>query len=139
VGRERCVRGGGGGARRPGCGGGGGRRSLAPAGRGGGGGGGGGGDTFNGSCNRFQNALPIDHDVIIVEAQHAKAFAGKISISAGVAFLLFWFEGLSPINLDNQPCGGADEIPRGWGHLMLAAETRPVPTTSTPYPPHDSL
>jgi hypothetical protein len=33
--------------------------------------------------------LPIEHDVMIVEAQNAKAFAGKISISSGVALLLF--------------------------------------------------
>jgi hypothetical protein len=44
---------------------------------------------FDGSCNRFQNALPVDHDVIVAEAQNAKAFAGKVSISAGVALLLF--------------------------------------------------
>ena len=45
--------------------------------------------VVRGTVEETLNALPIDHDVIIVEAQNAKAFTGKISISAGVALLLF--------------------------------------------------
>jgi len=48
-----------------------------------------GGGTFNDSCNRFQNAPPVRHDVVIVEAQNAKAFGGQIRISTSVALLLF--------------------------------------------------
>src|SRR5262249_53932966 len=98
-----------------------------------------GGGTFDGSCNRFQNALPVDHDVIIVEAQNTKAFVGKISISAGVAVLLFLFEVVSPIDLDNEPCGVADEIHDVGADRCLATETRAVQAMSTQCRPYDSL
>jgi hypothetical protein len=42
----------------------------------------------DGSCNRFENALSIGHDVVIVEAQNTKAFVGKVDISTSVALLL---------------------------------------------------
>jgi len=44
---------------------------------------------FDGRCNRFKNTLPVAHDVMIVEAQNTEAFAGKVSISPGIALLLF--------------------------------------------------
>jgi hypothetical protein len=44
---------------------------------------------FDGCCNRFENALPVAHDVMIVEAQNTKAVAGKISISPCIALLFF--------------------------------------------------
>jgi hypothetical protein len=47
------------------------------------------GGKLNGSCNRFENALPVSHNVVIVEAKNAKSLLGKISISAGIALLLF--------------------------------------------------
>src|SRR5262245_36670483 len=44
---------------------------------------------FDGRCNRFENTLPVAHDVMIVEAQNTKTFANKVSISPGIALLLF--------------------------------------------------
>ncbi len=44
---------------------------------------------FDGRCNRFENTLPVAHDVMIVEAQNTEAFAGKISISPCIALLFF--------------------------------------------------
>jgi hypothetical protein len=42
----------------------------------------------DGSCNRFENALSVGHDLLIVEAQNTKTFIGKIGISTSVALLL---------------------------------------------------
>jgi hypothetical protein len=47
-----------------------------------------GGGKADGSCNRFENALSVGHDIVIVEAQNTKAFVGEISISTSVALLL---------------------------------------------------
>jgi hypothetical protein len=44
---------------------------------------------FDGRCNRFENTLPVGRNVMIVKAQNTKTFAGKVSISSGVALLLF--------------------------------------------------
>jgi hypothetical protein len=35
---------------------------------------------FDGSRNRFQNTLEVGHDIMIVEAQNAKALAGEKGI-----------------------------------------------------------
>jgi hypothetical protein len=43
---------------------------------------------FDGRCNRFDNTLPVGRNVMIVEAQNTKTFAGKVSVSSGVALLL---------------------------------------------------
>ena len=47
-----------------------------------------GGGKLDGSRNRFQNALTVGHDIVIVEAQNMKAFVGKVSISPSIALLL---------------------------------------------------
>src|ERR1700751_4465506 len=47
-----------------------------------------GGGEPDGSRNRFENALTVSHDIVIVEAQNTKAFVGKISIPTSVALLL---------------------------------------------------
>src|SRR5262249_61587461 len=87
---------------------------------------GGGPGRVNGSRNRFENALPVNHDVIVVEAQNAKAFAGKISISAGGALLLFLFEVLSTLDLDNEPCRVGEGNHDVWANRCLATKTRAV-------------
>ncbi len=43
---------------------------------------------FDGSRDRFQDALPVCHDIVIVEAQNVKALAGEKSTATGVAPLL---------------------------------------------------
>jgi hypothetical protein len=47
-----------------------------------------GGAKPDGSCNCFENALSVRHDIVIVEAQNTKALVGKIDISTSVALLL---------------------------------------------------
>jgi hypothetical protein len=44
---------------------------------------------FDCRCNRFENTLPVGRNVMIVKAQNTKTFAGKVSISSGVALLVF--------------------------------------------------
>ncbi len=43
---------------------------------------------FDGSRDRFQDALPVCHDVVVVEAQNVQALAGEKSITARIASLL---------------------------------------------------
>jgi len=45
--------------------------------------------VFDGRCNRFENTLPVAHDLMIVEAQNTEASADKISISPCIALLFF--------------------------------------------------
>ncbi len=94
---------------------------------------------FDGRYNRFQNPLPVAHDVMIVEAQNTEAFAGKISFSPCIAQLFFRFEMLSAIDLDNKTSSVTDEVHDVWPDWRLTTKTRSVHAMSTQCRPNDSL
>src|SRR5262249_55437087 len=48
-----------------------------------------GGGAFNGSCNRFQNALPIDHDVIAPARVASSIHASWVLLHAQSSWVLF--------------------------------------------------
>src|SRR5262245_37373884 len=64
----------------------------------------------DGRCDCFQDARAVGHDLVIVEAQNMKPFAGQESVSAGIALLMPRFEVLAAINFDGETRGIADEI-----------------------------
>jgi hypothetical protein len=79
---------------------------------------------LDGSSDRFQNALPVGHHVVVIEAKNAKTSSNKKSVSAGVALLLPGFEMLTAIEFDNELCSVTNEINNVWADRGLAAKTR---------------
>jgi hypothetical protein len=77
------------------------------------------GGRFDGTCNGCENALPVTHDIVIIEAQNAETFRGQVRISAGIALLVFCFEVLSAVNLNDKLCRMADEIHNIWSDGRL--------------------
>jgi hypothetical protein len=77
----------------------------------------------DGGGNRFQNALPVGHDVIVVEAQNTKTFAGEKDITARVALLLLGFEMLAAIDFYDEVCSMTHEVHDVWANGRLAAKT----------------
>jgi hypothetical protein len=60
--------------------------------------------------NGFHYASPIRHDVVIVESQHAIAFACEETVPSRVTLLILRLEMLSAVNLDDQARVLADEV-----------------------------
>src|SRR5262249_43190705 len=61
------------------------------------------------------------------------------SRGAPAEMLILPAKALPPIDLDNEPCGVADEIHDVWADRCLATETRAVRAMSTQCRPYDSL
>ncbi len=56
----------------------------------------------NCSGNRFQHAVPILHDIMIVESKNAITFHSEKRISSRIALHLFRFKLLAAVELNDQ-------------------------------------
>jgi hypothetical protein len=66
--------------------------------------------VFNSCCDRFQNTLPIRHNVVIVEAQYPKSLAGQKGIPPRITLLVFRFKMLPSVELDHEIRRMADKV-----------------------------
>jgi hypothetical protein len=90
----------------------------------------------DGCCDCFQDARAVGHDLVIVEAQNTKPFAGKEGVSAGIALLMLRFEVLAAVNLDGETRGIADEIHDVGTDWCLATKARALHMVAAQRGPH---
>src|SRR5215510_6324051 len=82
-----------------------------------------GGGMQDGSGDRFQHAVPVCHDLMIVEPQHPIAFRSKKRIALRVTLHVLGFVVLSAINLNDEPRRVTHRVDNEGADRSLAPET----------------
>src|SRR4029453_7875573 len=85
-------------------------------------GGGGGGGMHHGSSDRFQYALTVRHDLVVVEAQYAVAFGFQECFASCIALHVLWLRMMPAIDFDDKQCRMAHEVDDKRSDRNLPAE-----------------
>jgi len=93
----------------------------------------------NGCRDRFEHALSIRHDLMIVEPQDAVALGCEKGTAPCITLHLLRLEMLSAIDLDNEVRLVTDEINNKWTDRSLSSKARAAKSMGADSIPNDPL